>query len=197
MSSAGNSLKPGCARMSATPDCSRRRQRETPAPEITSEPVTVYPGDKNGLPYDVVVERLHIDEPEPTPPEPAPPAEPAGHRGNTGQLRQDAQNFRITGRPPGRRRAEAQSIQANITAIRLLKELEAGGPAGQPGTAGSPFPVCGLGRPVPDAFDPSRNRLEQGICRAEGAADPGGIRGGQGLHPQRPLHQPYGDPRHL
>ena len=46
--------------------------KETPAPEITSEPVTVYPGDKNGLPYDVVVERLHIDEPEPTPPEPAP-----------------------------------------------------------------------------------------------------------------------------
>ena len=47
--------------------------RETPAPEITSEPVTVYPGDKNGLPYDVVVERLHIDEPEPTPPEQRPP----------------------------------------------------------------------------------------------------------------------------
>ena len=36
--------------------------KERPAPEITSEPVTVYPGDKNGLPYDVVVEQLHIDE---------------------------------------------------------------------------------------------------------------------------------------
>ena len=60
-----------------------QEEKETPAPEITSEPVTVYPGDKNGLPYDVVVERLHIDETEPTPPEPAPPAEQAGHQRNT------------------------------------------------------------------------------------------------------------------
>lgn len=48
MSSAGNSLKPGCARMSATPDCLRRgkkkplrrksqpsRLRSTPATRIT------------------------------------------------------------------------------------------------------------------------------------------------------------------
>ena len=37
-----------------------------------SETVAVYPGDKNHLPYDVVVERLHIEEPEP----PAPVTEP-------------------------------------------------------------------------------------------------------------------------
>ena len=37
-----------------------------------SETVAVYPGDKNKLPYDVVVERLHIEEPEP----PAPVTEP-------------------------------------------------------------------------------------------------------------------------
>ncbi len=49
-------------------------------PEATAEPVTVYPGDKNGLPYDVVVERLHIEEPEPTPPVQMP----------------EAENFRIT-----------------------------------------------------------------------------------------------------
>ena len=30
----------------------------------TAEPVTVYPGDKNNLPYDVVVERLHVEKPE-------------------------------------------------------------------------------------------------------------------------------------
>ena len=34
--------------------------------------MAVYPGDKNNLPYDVVVERLHIEEPEP----PAPVTEP-------------------------------------------------------------------------------------------------------------------------
>ena len=60
-----------------------QEEKDPPAPEITFEPVTVYPGDKNGLPYDVVVERLHIDETEPTPPEPAPPAEQAGHQRNT------------------------------------------------------------------------------------------------------------------
>ena len=37
-----------------------------------SETVAVYSGEKNNLPYDVVVERLHIDRPEPTPPELAP-----------------------------------------------------------------------------------------------------------------------------
>ena len=33
--------------------------RETPAPEITSEPVTVYPGDKNGLPYNKLGFNIH------------------------------------------------------------------------------------------------------------------------------------------
>ena len=80
--------------------------RETPAPEITSEPVTVYSGDKNGLPYDVVVERLHIDEPEPTPPQPHPP-----------------ENFRIldddlgTGGPK-------EKFWRNIKAIAALKQIE-------------------------------------------------------------------------
>ena len=46
------------------------------APAFHSETVAVYPGDKNHLPYDVVVERLHVDQPEPTPPEPTPDTEP-------------------------------------------------------------------------------------------------------------------------
>ena len=104
-----------------------QEEKETPAPEITSEPVTVYPGDKNGLPYDVVVERLHIDEPEPTPPEPAPPAEQAGHQRNTDQPRRNAQNFRITDDHLGEGGPRLK-YQANIAAIRLLKQ-RAGRPA--------------------------------------------------------------------
>ena len=51
--------------------------QEQPQPSVKfpvfhSETVAVYPGDKNNLPYDVVVERLHIEEPEP----PAPVTEP-------------------------------------------------------------------------------------------------------------------------
>ena len=80
--------------------------RETPVPEITSEPVTVYPGDKNSLPYDVVVERLRVNEPEPTPPQPHPP-----------------ENFRIldddlgTGGPK-------EKFWRNIKAIATLKQIE-------------------------------------------------------------------------
>ncbi len=35
----------------------------TETPAFNSDPVTVYPGEQNHLPYDVVVERLHIDQP--------------------------------------------------------------------------------------------------------------------------------------
>ena len=131
-----------------------QEEKEPPEPEITSEPVTVYPGDKNGLPYDVVVERLHIDEPEPTPPEPAPPLEPAGHRGNMGQLRQDAQNFRITDDHLGEGGPRLK-YQANITAIRLLKELEAAGQQASPEQQEVLSRYVGWGG-VPEAFDPSK-----------------------------------------
>ena len=48
-------------------------QKPEPAqPGFTTEPVTVYPGDKNHLPYDVVVQTLRTNEPEP----PAPVTEP-------------------------------------------------------------------------------------------------------------------------
>ena len=131
-----------------------QEEKEPPAPEITSEPVTVYPGDKNGLPYDVVVERLHIDEPEPTPPEPAPPLEPAGHRGNTGQLRQTGQNFRITDDHLGEGGPRLK-YQANITAIRLLKELDAAGQQASPEQQEVLSRYVGWGG-VPEAFDPSK-----------------------------------------
>ena len=37
-------------------------------PAYTEETVAVYPGDKNGLPYDVEIRTLHVDEPEHDPP---------------------------------------------------------------------------------------------------------------------------------
>ena len=89
------------------------------APAFHSEPVTVYPGEQNHLPYDVVVERLHVDQPEPTPPEPTPEekpehsvsipvngewqtfpnqraAEQAAYQEYRDNLRCNAENFRIT-----------------------------------------------------------------------------------------------------
>src|SRR5699024_9607617 len=121
---------------------------ETPA--FHSEPVTVYPGEQNHLPYDVVVERLHVDQPEPTPPEPtldvkpsekpehpvAIPvngewqtfpnqraAEQAAYQEYRDNLRRNAENFRITDEHLAEGGPKAK-YQANVAAIKLLKYLE-------------------------------------------------------------------------
>ena len=72
-------------------------------PEITTETEAVYPGEKNGLPYDIVVERLHIEEPEHDPPA--------------------AENFHITDEHLGEG-GPKQKFRANIMAIQLLKKCE-------------------------------------------------------------------------
>ncbi len=91
---------------------------EQTQPEITAEPVTIYPGDKNNLPYDIVVERLHFEEPEHTPPEPAKPAPATG-------------NFHITDDHLGEGGQKAK-FRMNMDAIRTLKEIEAQGRAATP-----------------------------------------------------------------
>ena len=127
-------------------------EEPTETPAFHSEPVTVYPGEQNQLPYDVVVERLHIDRPEPMPPEPtpAPDAEPgekpghpvaipingdwqtfpnqraaeqAAYQEYRDNLRRNAQNFHITDDHLGEGGPKAK-YQANVAAIKLLKYLE-------------------------------------------------------------------------
>ena len=121
------------------------------SPTFHSETMAVYPGDKNNLPYDVVVERLHIEEPEPPAPvtEPektfeevldehpvsiqvngqwqtfpnAKAAEEASYEEYKANLRRNAQNFRITDEHLGEGGPKAK-FQANIEAIKLLKYLE-------------------------------------------------------------------------
>ena len=121
------------------------------SPVFHSETVAVYPGDKNNLPYDVVVERLHIEEPEPPAPvtEPektfeevldehpvsiqidgqwqtfpnAKAAEEASYEEYKANLLRNAQNFRITDAHLGEGGPKAK-FQANIEAIKLLKYLE-------------------------------------------------------------------------
>ena len=122
---------------------------ETPAYHV--ETVAVYPGDKNHLPYDVVVQTLRTNEPEP----PAPAAEPektldevldehpisipvngewqtfpnarAAEEAAYGEykenLRRNAENFRITDDHLGEGGPKAK-FQANVEAIKLLKYLE-------------------------------------------------------------------------
>ena len=47
----------------AEPDTEKVAGTEPPKP-LTAEPETIYPAAENGLPYDVVIEKLHIEEPE-------------------------------------------------------------------------------------------------------------------------------------
>ena len=95
----------------------------------------VYPGEQTGLPYDIVTERLRT-EPEHTPPV------------------SDAQNFRITDSDLGEGGAKTK-YQANISAIRLLKQLEAEGLQASPDQQEVLSRYVGWGG-LADAFDPDK-----------------------------------------
>ena len=151
------------------------------APAFHSETVAVYPGDKNGLPYDVVVERLHVDRPEPTPPEPTPDTQPeekpdhpvaipvngewqtfpnqraaeqAAYQEYRDNLRRNAENFRITDDHLGEGGPKAK-YQANVAAIKLLKYLEETTGQATPEQQEVLSRYVGWGG-VADAFDPSK-----------------------------------------
>ena len=157
-------------------------QPATESPTFHSETMAVYPGDKNNLPYDVVVERLHIEEPEPPAPvtEPektfeevldehpvsiqvngqwqtfpnAKAAEEASYEEYKANLRRNAQNFRITDEHLGEGGPKAK-FQANVNAIRLLKELEAAGQQASPEQQEVLSRYVGWGG-LADAFDPEK-----------------------------------------
>ena len=151
------------------------------APAFHSEPVAVYPGEQNQLPYDVVVERLHVDRPAPTPPEPMPAAEPeekpehpvaipvngewqtfpnqraaeqAAYQEYRDNLRRNAQNFHITDDHLGEGGPKAK-YQANVAAIKLLKYLEETTGQATPEQQEVLSRYVGWGG-VPDVFDPSK-----------------------------------------
>src|SRR5699024_6285363 len=146
----------------------------------TAEPVTVYPGDKNNLPYDVVVERLHVEKPERPAPEPEktpdevldehaisiqvngewrtfPNAAAAEHGADEeykANMRRHAHTSRISDDHLGEGGPKAK-FQANINAIQLLKELEATGQQASPEQQQVLSRYVGWGG-LPDAFDPSK-----------------------------------------
>ena len=130
----------------------------------------------------MVVERLHIEEPEPPAPvtEPektfeevldehpvsiqvngqwqtfpnAKAAEEASYEEYKANLRRNAQNFRITDEHLGEGGPKAK-FQANVNAIRLLKELEAAGQQASPEQQEVLSRYVGWGG-IPDAFDPEK-----------------------------------------
>lgn len=105
-------------------------------PQMTTETEAVYPAVENGLPYDIVIERLHIEEPEHTPPIPTITAE----------------NFRISDDNLGTGGAKAK-FRMNMDAINLLKELEFDGRQATPEEQEILSKYVGWGG-LADAFSP-------------------------------------------
>ena len=192
------------------------------APAFHSETVAVYPGDKNGLPYDVVVERLHVDRPEPTPPEPTPDTQPeekpdhpvaipvngewqtfpnqraaeqAAYQEYRDNLRRNAENFRITDDHLGEGGPKAK-YQANVAAIKLLKYLEETTGQATPEQQEVLSRYVGWGG-VADAFDPDKPAWDAEYSELKELLTPEEYAAARASTLNAHYNQPHRHPRHL
>ena len=122
------------------------REPVLPEPETGQsyheETVAVYPGEKNGLPYDIVIQTIRTDGPEHDPPTPTPPPAPT------------ADNFRITDDHLGEGGPKAK-FRANMDAIYTLKTIENEGRGATPEEQETLSRYVGWGG-LADAFDPDK-----------------------------------------
>ena len=122
----------------------------------TIQPVEVYAAEENHLPYDVVIQTLHVEQPEQSISAPEPEqmpqtdAQTVPPQGNT----PPAQNFRITDDLLGTGGAKAK-FRANMDAINLLKELEFDGRQATPEEQNILSKYVGWGG-LADAFDENK-----------------------------------------
>lgn len=105
--------------------------------QVTTETEVVYSGEKNHLPFDVVIEKLHIEEPE---------------RISTPAV----QNFHITDPDLGAG-GQKTKYQNNVAAIRLLKDLETQGRSATPEEQEVLSRYVGWGG-IPQAFDEANEK---------------------------------------
>ena len=144
------------------------------APDYHSETVAVYPAEETRLPYDVVIQTLHIDEPEPPSLEDVmddnpisvqingewqtfpnrEAAETAMYEEYKENLHRNAQNFRITDDDLGVGGAK-RKFRMNMDAINLLKELEFDGRQATPEQQEVLSRYVGWGG-LEDAFDETK-----------------------------------------
>ena len=114
-----------------------RKAQLTTQPAVPTEPMAAYPAEETHLPYDVVVERLHVEPPQPK--IPAPPA----------------RNFRITDEHLGEG-GPKQKFARNIEAIRTLQTLEDENRNATPEEQEILSQYVGWGG-LADAFDPDKD----------------------------------------
>ncbi len=113
--------------------------------QLHTETVAVYPGKKNGLPYDVVIQTIKTEEPEHT-------VQPAETKLSFPQIEpQPVENFRITDDHLGEGGAKTK-YGYNVAAIRTLKQLESEGRMATPEEQVILSRYVGWGG-VADAFD--------------------------------------------
>ena len=105
--------------------------------QFSTETVAIYPGEKNNLPYDVVIQSIRTDNPEPDKPKP------------------ELHNFRITDDHLGEGGAKAK-FRMNMDAINLLKELELDGRQATPEEQEVLAKYVGWGG-LADAFDETKD----------------------------------------
>ena len=108
-------------------------------PEMSTETVAVYPGAKNNLPYDIVVQTLRTEKPEPPRDAPIPSAE----------------NFRITDENLGMGGAKVK-FRRNMDAITTLKTIESEGRQASREEQEILSRYVGWGG-LPDAFDANKS----------------------------------------
>ena len=106
-------------------------------PTFTTEPVAAYPAEETNLPYDVVVEKLHIEPPERETSEPP------------------ARNFRISDNHLGEG-GPKQKFARNVEAIRTLQTLESENRNATPEEQEILSQYVGWGG-LADAFDPDKD----------------------------------------
>ncbi len=112
-------------------------------PPVTTES-TVYPGDKNGLPYDIVIEKMHFGEQEHAEPE------------KVAEInKSNAVNFHITDDTLGIGGAK-EKFKRNIEAIRTLEKIEGENRVATPEEQKILSQYVGWGG-LADAFDESKS----------------------------------------
>ena len=112
-------------------------------PPVTTES-TIYPGDKNGLPYDIVIEKMHFGEQEHAEPEKAAKID-----------KSNAVNFHITDDTLGIGGAK-EKFKRNIEAIRTLEKIEGENRPATPEEQKILSQYVGWGG-LADAFDESKS----------------------------------------
>ena len=148
-----------------------RRAQLTAQPTFATEPVAAYPAEETHLPYDVVVEKLHI-EPPIEPPEQEAPAPPA-------------RNFHISDSHLGEG-GPKQKFARNVEAIRTLQTLESENRNATPEEQETLSQYVGWGG-LADAFDPDKDSWAKEYAQLKELL----------TQEERTLHQPHRHPCHL